>query len=130
MSAYLDTGRTRLWIDPNISLSVNMPCGPGGFCCWSTSVVLFGLASALIAPGNDSVVHNKVVAEIWEHGDIFSFFFLKRKHWFLHRYAQEHLKSCTKGATTGVIPAERRCSLAQGHASTVWRENLKCLCYQ
>lgn len=29
-------------IDPNISLSVNTPRGPGGFCCWSTSVVYLG----------------------------------------------------------------------------------------
>lgn len=42
---------------------------------------ILGLASALIAISDDNVVHNKVVAEIWEHGDIF---FFKQKHWFLY----------------------------------------------
>lgn len=49
---------------------------------------VLGLASALTAISNDNVVHNKVVAEIWEHGDIS----LKQKHWFLHWKTQKGLK--------------------------------------
>lgn len=78
---------------------------------------VFGVASALIARGNDSVIHNKVVAEIWEHGDIF-FLFFETETLVSSLVNTRAFESCTKRVTTAAA------------WRTVWRENLECLCYQ
>lgn len=81
---------------------------------------VFGLASALIAITDDNVVHNKVVAEIWEHGDIFfwnrniGFFIGKHKNiWKLHKMSINWYDS--------------RREKQQRNDSKVWSENLKYL---
>lgn len=84
---------------------------------------VLGLASALIAISDDNVVHNKVVAEIWEHGDIFfetetlvSSIGKHKNIWKLRKMSINWCDSCREKQ--------------QRNDSKVWSENINYLRYQ